>query len=219
MPPSMTPLTVAGRGQEHPAARAPEVRLAVGSAIAIHRDAIARLRLQVMREWPCLFAGGPDEAAALLHPCVASWRSVAVLAFDGDALVGASTGLPLADEHEAVRAPFEAAGMDPGRIFLCRESMLAAPWRGRGIGHRFFDERESHARGLSGFDYTALLAVDRPDTHPRRPPFGRDSVGFWRKRGYAPHASIRVTMPWPEPDEGAVMHTLTAWLRPLERTR
>ena len=150
---------------------------------------------------------------------MASWRSVAVLAFDGDALVGASTGLPLADEHEAVRAPFEAAGMDPGRIFLCRESMLAAPWRGRGIGHRFFDERESHARGLSGFDYTALLAVDRPDTHPRRPPFGRDSVGFWRKRGYAPHASIRVTMPWPEPDEGAVMHTLTAWLRPLERTR
>jgi len=28
-----------------------------------------------------------------------------------------------------------------------------------------------------------------------------------------------VGLPWQEPDEGAAMHTLTAWLRPLERTR
>lgn len=219
MPPAMTPLTVAAGRHDHPAARTATVRLAVGSTIAIHVEAIARLGTRVLHEWPGLYAGDAAHAAGLLAPCVESWRSVAVLVFDGATLVGGSTGLPLADEREAVREPFRAAGIDPARVFLCRDSMLAPPWRGRGLGHRFFDERESHARGLGGFDCTAFLAVDRSADHPLRPPFGRDNEAFWRRRGYAPQGAVRVSLPWPEPGAGEVVHTLTAWLRPLERTR
>lgn len=219
MPPAMTPLTVAAGRHDHPAARTACVQLAVGSTIAIHAAAITRLRMQVLREWPDLFDGDEAFSAGMLTPCLESWRSVAVLVSDGDTLVGASTGLPLADECETVREPFRAAGLDPSRVFLLRDSMLAAPWRGRGLGHRFFDERESHARGLGGFDYTAFLAVDRPAAHPLRPPFGRDRTEFWRKRGYAPREAVRVALDWPEPGAGEVAHTLTAWLRPLERTR
>lgn len=219
MPPAMTPLTVAAGYHDHPAARTACVQLAVGQAIGPHAGAITRLRQQVLREWPSLYAGDELHALQALAPCVASWRSVAVLVSDGATLVGASTGLPLADECEAIREPFRAAGLDPSRVFLLRDSMLAAPWRGRGLGHRFFDEHESHARGLGGFDYTAFLAVDRPATHPLRPPFGRDRTEFWRKRGYAPRETVTVTLDWPEPGAGEVAHTLTAWLRPLERTR
>ena len=219
MPPAMTPLTVAAGRHDHPAARAAGVQLAVGQAIGIHAGAVTRLRLKVLREWPGLYAGDEAHALQALAPCVASWRSVAVLVFDGAELVGASTGLPLADEHQAIRGPFQAGGIDPARVFLFRDSVLLPAWRGRGLGHRFFDERESHARGLGGFDHTAFLAVDRPADHPRRPPFGRDREAFWRKRGYAPCEAVKVSMPWPESGEGEVMHTLTAWLRPLERTR
>ncbi len=44
-------------------------------------------------------------------------RSVFVLAFDGDALVGASTGLPLADDDAAFQAPFIAQDLAIARVF------------------------------------------------------------------------------------------------------
>ena len=61
-------------------------------------------------------------------------------------MVGASTALPLADETVEFQQPFIDAGWDPARIFYCAESVVLPAWRGRGLGVRFFAEREAHAR-------------------------------------------------------------------------
>ena len=195
------------------------IRRCSGATIAPHLDDIARLRMVVFREWPYLYDGDAAYEAGYLQTYVASPRSVVVLAFDGDAVVGASTGLPMADESQAFREPLERAGHDVDRVFYCGESVLLPQYRGLGLGHRFFDEREAQARSLGGFGWSAFCTVDRSDADPRRPAGHRGNEGFWHKRGYRPAEDVRASLPWNEVGEGEVMHTLSFWLRPLEDAR
>lgn len=198
-------------------ARSIAVRTLVGEAIAPFVHDLARLRIQVFREWPYLYEGDVAYEADYLQVYTRSKRSVAVLAFDGAAVVGASTGLPLAEESDAFIVPFAQAGYRPDAVFYCGESVLLPAYRGQGLGHRFFDEREAHARALGGLQWTAFCSVDRDPHDPRRPAAHRENDAFWRKRGYAPMPGMQVTLPWPEVgDGGEVPHTLTCWTRPLE---
>lgn len=198
-------------------ARSITVRTLVGEAIAPYVDDLARLRTQVFREWPYLYAGNVAYEAEYLQVYTRSKRSVVILAFDGAQVVGASTGLPLAEESQAFISPFAAGGFRPEAVFYCGESVLLPAYRGQRLGHRFFDEREAHARALGGFAWTAFGAVDRDPADPRRPHGHRDNDVFWRKRGYTPVAGMQVALPWPEVGgDGDVPHTLTCWLRPLE---
>lgn len=188
-----------------------------GTAIAARLAELARLRIDVFRDWPYLYEGDAGYEAEYLRTYVDAPGSIAVLAFDGARVVGASTGLPMAEQTEAFRQPLCDAGIDPASVFYCGESVLLPDYRGRGVGHRFFDEREAHARALGGFAFTAFCAVDRALDDPRRPHGHRGNEPFWRRRGYAPRPDIRLSLAWNETGCGETAHTLTFWLRPLER--
>ena len=189
-----------------------------GDAIDAARLAdVARLRIAVFRDWPYLYDGDADYEATYLAAYTRTPRSVFVLAFDGDAVVGASTGLPLADEEPAFHAPFLERGFDVERVFYCGESVLLPAYRGRGVGHAFFDAREAHARALGGFDFTAFAAVDRAPDDPRRPPAHRGNEAFWSARGYVRQPGMTMQLAWKEIGEHAgSAKPLTFWLRPLE---
>lgn len=194
----------------------PSARTLRGDAILPWLDAVAQLRMTVFREWPYLYAGDADYERSYLARYARSAGSVFVLAFDGETVVGASTGLPLSDEDAAFRAPFVHQDVAVARVFYFGESVLLPQWRGHGIGHRFFDLREAHARTLGGFDITAFSAVDRADGDPRRPPDHRGNDPFWRKRGYVRQPGMTMLLRWDEVDVGDVPHALTFWTRPLE---
>ena len=85
------------------------------------------------------------------------------------AIIGATTAAPLAGEAEEFRAPFEQAGMGLDTIFYFAESLLLPQYRGQGIGHKFFDLREAHARELDGYTHASFCSVVRPTDHPARP--------------------------------------------------
>lgn len=186
-----------------------------GADIAGYLDDIARLRIRVFHDWPYLYQGDVDYETNYLRVYTQAPRSIVVLALDGDKVVGASTGLPMEDEGDAFQSPLLTAGIDPSRVFYCGESVLLPDYRGRGIGHAFFDAREAHARALGGFGWTAFAAVDRAMHDPRHPVGHRDNDVFWEKRGYRRN-DIAMQLPWNEADRGEVMHTLNFWLRPLE---
>ena len=192
-----------------------EIAVLSGAEIAPHLDDIARLRIGVFRDWPYLYDGDAAYEAQYLQTYLDSPRSIVVLALDGARVVGASTGLPMSDEADAFRLPLQRAGIDVTRVFYCGESVLLPAYRGRGLGHRFFDEREAHARRLGGVDVTAFCAVDRVADDPRRPDGHRDNHAFWRKRGYTRRDDLQARLPWREVGRGEVEHTLTFWLRSL----
>jgi len=189
------------------------VRCLQGDDIDTVLDALADLRIAVFRDWPYLYDGDRDYARRYLAAFAASPRALVVGAFDGERLVGAATALPLADEHEEMRRPFDARGDDVDRFFYLAESVLLPAYRGRGLGHRFFDERERAARE-GGFVDAVFCAVVRADDDQRRPSAERRLEPFWRKRGYAPLEGVRCRFAWRDVgDADETEKTLQFWGR------
>lgn len=186
-----------------------------GAAIAANRDALAGLRIAVFRDFPYLYDGDFDHERGYLQTYVDAPAAVVIAAIDGDKVVGAATALPLTDETDEVKAPFLARGIDLGRVFYFGESILLPDYRGRGIGHGFFDGREAQARRY-GSSLAAFCAVQRPADHPRRPADYRPLDDFWRKRGYRPEPGMTTTFTWLDLDESSpTPKPMQFWLRDL----
>lgn len=194
-----------------------DVQTFSGDAVAPHLDAVAALRIAVFRDWPYLYDGDAAYEAKYLATYARSPRSLFVLAFDGGRVVGASTAIPLADETDAFRAPFLERGIEPERVYYFGESVLLHAYRGRGLGHRFFDEREAQAQRLGGFRLTAFCAVERAADDPRRPQDHRGNEAFWSKRGYVRQEDMFCVLEWRECGASAPgTHRLRFWMRALE---
>lgn len=191
------------------------VRPLTGADLEAALDDVARLRIAVFRAWPYLYDGDLDYERRYLQAYRDSAGAVVVGAFDGARLVGAATGAPLADHAEDFAGAFAGTGLDLGQVFYCAESVLLPEWRGQGLGHRFFDARETHARSL-GFAKSAFCAVQRPADHPLRPTGYRPLDGFWRKRGYAPLPGAVAQFDWKDVDQPQDSRkSLQFWIRDL----
>ena len=195
------------------------VEVLTGAALDAALDDVARLRIAVFRDWPYLYDGDLGYERDYLQTYRDSPGAVLVGAFDGDTLVGAATGTPMEDHAEDFAAAFEGTGLALDQVFYCAESVLLPGYRGQGIGHRFFDLREAHARAL-GRRHSAFYGVQRPGDHPLRPQGYRPLDAFWRKRGYAPLDGAVARFRWKDIDQPAETdHALQFWIRPLDRDR
>jgi GNAT superfamily N-acetyltransferase len=195
---------------------APRIECYHGAAVTPHLPAVAALRIAVFRDWPYCYEGSADYETRYLATYARSPRSLFVLAFAGDDVIGASTAVPLADEVAAFQRPFLERGIEPAHVFYFGESVLLPAWRGLGLGHAFFDAREARAREL-GFPLTAFCAVERDADDPRRPSGHRDNDTFWRKRGYRRQDDMFCELEWQETGAGAPqMHRLRFWLHGAE---
>ena len=175
------------------------VRL-TGDELRASLDDLARLRIAVFAAYPYLYAGSLDYERTYLAEFTASPDAVLVAARDGEQIVGAATASPLAAQDAYIREPFERCDIDPRPIFYFGESVLLPEYRGRGVGHAFFDHREKAAREW-GATHASFCAVVRPLDHPARPEGYEPLDGFWSRRGYAPVPGLTGTFHWQEHGE------------------
>lgn len=177
---------------------------------------LARLRISVFRAYPYLYDGDTGYEENYLATYTASPKSVVVLVRDGDRIVGASTALPLTHEPENVIRPLRQHGYDPARVFYLGESVLLPEYRGQGLGVRFFQEREAHARSLGGFTHATFCAVYRPKDDPRRPSDYTPLDEFWKKRGYRKQPSLTTLFSWKDLGEKKESEkTMVFWVKSL----
>ncbi|HXE87492.1 MAG TPA: GNAT family N-acetyltransferase [Hyphomicrobiaceae bacterium] len=187
-----------------------------GKSMAGALDALARLRIAVFHDWPYLYDGTLEYEQTYLAKLAAARGAVIVAAYDGENIVGCATGAPMAEAEAEVSAPFAARGYDIGRIFYCGESVLLRAYRGRGLGHAFFDHREAQARALGGFTHAAFCAVVRPEDHPLRPKDYVPLDAFWQKRGYAKADGLVTRFAWKDIDaSGETEKPMQFWMRAL----
>ena len=166
-----------------------------GAQVLPWLDAVATLRIEVFRDFPYLYDGTLDYERRYLTTYASAADSLFVLALDGDKVVGASTGIPLVDAEPEFQAPFMARQIPLENVFYFGESVLQRRYRGHGLGHRFFDARETFAATL-GKPITAFCAVERPDTHPLRPAHYTPLDAFWQQRGYSKQSDMRALYAW-----------------------
>lgn len=186
-----------------------------GAALRAALPELAALRIEVFRAYPYLYDGDLDYERGYLATYAEAPGAVVVGAYDGDRLVGAATGAPLSGEKGAWTEPLAARGLDLETVFYCGESVLSPAYRGRGVGHAFFDHREAAARA-QGLRYACFCSVIRPEDHPARPEGYRPLDGFWRKRGYAPIEGAVAQFFWKEVDHAEeTEHRLQYWGRAL----
>jgi GNAT superfamily N-acetyltransferase len=186
-----------------------------GADIAHERDALAALRCTVFREWPYLYEGTRDYEAKYLQVYIDCPRAMCVLVRDGDRCVGASTVIPLVDAPADMQQPFLDGGVDLTRIDYFGESVLLNDYRGRGLGVKFFELREAHARSL-GLPMCAFCAVQRPDDHPLKPAGHVPNDAFWQRRGYAKAPMLQTTLAWTDIGErSSTRKPMQYWLRTL----
>jgi len=193
-----------------------ELKQVTGLNIKKYLDQIGELRIQIFREFPYLYDGNKEYEKEYLQKYLETDDSLALLLFDGNNLVGCSTGIPLEDESSAFRDPFLKAGIDPQKVFYCGESVLRKEYRGLGIYKHFFTEREKHARNLGRFDLITFCAVVRPNNHPLKPDNYEPLDPVWEKYGYRKQPSIKAMFPWKdlnEPDESE--KEMIFWTKPL----
>lgn len=192
-----------------------DVQVLSKDAFAAALDDVAMLRITVFRAWPYLYDGDLTYERNYLAAYLESPDALVVGAFDGTRLVGVSTAAPLEDHAEELGAPLVALGYDLSEVYYCAESVLLPEYRGRGIGHAFFDAREAKARAL-GRKYMVFCSVKRPDDHPMRPETFRTNDAFWRGRGYEPLPGVMSEFSWR--DIGETEETrkkLQVWFRKL----
>ncbi|MFM2169858.1 MAG: hypothetical protein RI957_87 [Verrucomicrobiota bacterium] len=185
-----------------------------GEEILPYLDDAARLRIEVFREYPYLYDGSPDYEREYLEHYAQSRESVFVCALFQERVVGISTALPLNDADESFQQPYADAGETFADIYYLGESVLLPAFRGRGIGHAFFDHRENRARQL-GYRIATFCSVVRQHDHPSRPANYQDHTTFWNHRGYRPNGRV-AQLSWKQTDAaGEVENRLEFWHRHL----
>lgn len=195
-----------------------DVRPLTGADLERVLPDVARLRIEVFRAWPYLYDGTFDYEHRYLQSYRESAGAILVGAFDGDRLVGASTGTPMEDHADDFAVAFADTGYELNDIFYNAESVLLPEYRGRGIGHAFFDAREAHARAL-GRRHVAFCGVVRPGDHPLRPADYRPLDAFWTARGYRKLDGAIARFSWKDIDRPAEDEKpLQFWIRDLEDT-
>ncbi len=186
-----------------------------GPALRSALDDLARLRIAVFRDFPYLYEGVRDYEEKYLQLFASGKDGIIVAAMDGDEIVGCATGSALVTHHGPLQEPFKKAGADLDTIFYCGESVLLPHYRGRGIGHAFFDHREAHAKAR-GYRISTFCGVIRPADHPLRPKNYQPLDPFWTKRGYRKANGLMTHFSWMDVgDKGQTEKPMQFWLKDL----
>lgn len=199
------------------AAQGLRVETREGAAVESALGPLAELRIAVFYEFPYLYEGTQAYEEQYLQTYVRSARSQVVLVWDGAKVVGASTVIPLLEAPSEMQGPFVDAGFDLARVDYFGESVLLPEFRGRGLGLRFFELREAHAR-RQGLSICAFCAVERSVQHPLCPPDYVPLDSFWAKRGYHKFPQLRAQLTWQDRGESEPSaKDMTFWIKHLDQ--
>ncbi len=172
------------------------VRSFTGTGLKSYLHSVAKLRMEVFREYPYFEEPDLDQEIRFLKKLFSNKESIGVLIFDNTTLVGVSLGYPLPVEEPSLHRPFKERQLNIESYFFFGDSTLLKTYRGRGIGHHFFDAREIHVAHYKKFKHICFCVPHDLETNPQRPKDFIPLHNFWRKRGYVQHPEMKCSHSW-----------------------
>ncbi len=192
------------------------VRSFTGSGLKPYLHSMAKLRMEVFKEYPYFEEPDLEKETQYLRKIAMEKETIGVLIFDNTTLVGTSLGYPLRTENPAAHHPFLEHNLAIDSYFYFGDSVLLKHYRGRGIGHHFFDAREIHVSHFKKYRHICFCVPDCPEPDPERPKDFIPLHDFWRKRGYVHHPELKCRMSWRRHDEAHPSEKqMSFWIKDL----
>lgn len=192
----------------------------IGPVMRAYLPGIARLRIEVFRDYPYLYETNAQYETEYLRKYSNCKEAVVVIVFDGSEIIGASSGLPLEAETDELKRSFMERDIDLSTYYYFAESILLKKYRGRGIGHHFFQERERHVQKLQKYQHICFSCVVRPEDDPRKPTDYIPLDDFWKKRGYVKQLDMVSEMLWPDiGEEKSSSKQIAFWIKDLDQSK
>lgn len=170
-----------------------------GEEILQHLETLAKLRIQVFKDFPYLYQGSLDYEKEYLKVYCEGKDSMVALATLDQKVIGATTGTAISNEPDEVKIPFLNNDYPLDKVFYFGESVLLKEYRGMGIGWKFMQSREQHAQSL-GYHWAVFCGVERASDHPRRPDDYQPLNKFWEKAGFR-ELGLSCYFEWQDLDE------------------
>lgn len=190
-------------------------RLLTGTAIADLLDDVATLRLNIFREYPYLYQGRREDELDYLRTYVEAPDACAILAYDGKAVVGAATGMPLIHEDARMLEAFAGTPFPLNELYYIGELLFRPDYRNRGLGQKLLARLENHIRSLGSYRGLACATVERPDAHPLRPRDYIPITRFLSRTGFVRLPGVRTHFVWRETDGVKRDHPMQFWIKEL----
>ncbi|MDR3647154.1 MAG: GNAT family N-acetyltransferase [Candidatus Babeliales bacterium] len=178
---------------------------------------IADMRITLFKEFPYLYEGAYSYEEEYLQTYFNSDEANILLVLDKDKVVGFSSSIPLAEESQDLKAPFNEKELYIKDYFYIGEVMLQPAYRGRGILRKFLEFHENQAL-KNGYKYTVFMTVDRENNHPSKPKDYKSLDNIWKHFGYVILPELKISLDWPQ--VGTNIYTnnkLSIWLKDINK--
>ncbi|WP_432735125.1 GNAT family N-acetyltransferase [Maridesulfovibrio sp. FT414] len=190
-------------------------QLVQGKDILPHIDALAKLRIEIFKEYPYLYKGEAKYEVQYLSVYANSPEAFAILAWDGETLAGAATAIPMEDEMEELAAPVKRSPYPLEQIFYMGEVLFLPEYRGLGLGTRMLDQAEKQVLDMNRFNYVTCATVIRPESHHLRPDDFIPIDQYLHRNQYSKMIGVVATLNWPELDGISITHEMQYWIKKI----
>jgi GNAT superfamily N-acetyltransferase len=192
------------------------IRTLHGEEILPYIPAIAQLRITVFHDYPYLYEGDLSYEERYLKMYSLSKNSLFVIAQEGDQVIGAITGVPVAESMEEIRELFQEKDLPTNGVYYLGEIVLFKPYRKKKIGFEMYKEFEKAVQQKGIYHQIALCEIDRPKSDPKRPRDYRSLDQFWAKNGYTKHPDLIAQFSYQEiGDSEETLHPMVFWTKNL----
>lgn len=186
-------------------------QLLTGTAIADALADLATLRLDIFPEYPYLYHGRREDELNYLGTYAEAPDACVFLAYDGQSVIGAATGMPLAHEDTLILDAFAGTTFPLNELYYVGELLFRPAYRNCGLGRKLLARQESHIRSLGRYRQLICATVERPDDHPLRP---RDYIPITRflvRAGFVRLPGVTTHVRWRETDGVGRDHPMQFW--------
>lgn len=187
-----------------------------GTEIKNYSDELAKMRLEYFKEYPYLYRGDLENERKNFRNLADNWRSILLIALEGQEIAAVSTATPLDSGYVDVPQDiFRNMGFINQDLYYFGEIIVHQKFRGIGLASQIFKEQEDFA-GILGYQAVCFLAVEREQNHPLKPVDYQENDSIWEHLGYQ-KTNKEVFLEWPTAQSnGTVENTknkLVFWIK------
>lgn len=192
-----------------------EIKVLHGSEIAPYIPQLAKLRLCIFCEYPYLYEGSFACEEEYLSMYSSSKNSLLILLEDNHQMIGAATGLPLAECNTEIQSLFLKHNIPTQGIFYFGEILILKAYRNKKMGNALYRQfeksvKEKRARKIVFYE------LIREENEEKKPADYFPLDNYWKKKGFVKQEDLITYFAWKEVGSTEeIEHPMVLWTKDL----